>query len=201
MSIKRNLEDGIRKNYPFLEDTKVKEIMETIEAHSLAAAAAGFASGILPGAGVPIAVASCIGFVTSMYVKVTKKVGIKISKVKLKAIASVVMAELGSQSIVYLVGGVIVSFIPGLSNLAMAAGQYAFTYIAGVMYLNFLKEFFNAGSKVEEMTDEAIKLKMNGCLDNAELKDMVNELMTDYKKRKKAHEITGNESVDDMQEE
>lgn len=75
------------------------------------------------------------------------------------------------------------------------------TYIAGVMYLNFLKEFFNAGSKVEEMTDEAIKLKMNECIDNEDIKDMVTELMTDYKKRKKAREITGTEKLDDMQEE
>lgn len=200
MSIRKNLEGTIRKDYPFLDDAKVKDLMETIESHSLAAAAAGFASGILPGAGVPISMMACIGFVTAMYVKVTKKVGIKISKVKLKAIASIALAEIGSHSIVYFVGGVIVSFIPGLSNLVMAAGQYAFTYMAGIMYLSILKEFFNAGSKLEEMTEEAIKAKFSESISDSELKSMVGELMKDYKERKKANEITGNETVDDREE-
>jgi len=200
MSIRKNLEGTIRKGYPLLDDAQVKDLMETIESHSLAAAAAGFASGILPGVGVPISMMACIGFVTAMYVKVTKKVGIKISKVKLKAIASVALAEIASHSIVYVAGGVIISFIPGLSNLVMGAGQYAFTYMAGIMYLSFLKEFFGAGSKVEEMTDEAIKAKLSESLSDNEIKSMVEELMKDYKARKKANEITGNEIVDDVQE-
>ena len=159
-----------------MDDGKIRDIIGTIERHSVMAAAAGGASAILPGAGAALSMMSCIGFVTAMYVKTTKKVGIRISKVKLKAIASAILAEIASKSVVSFAGGVIISFIPGLSNISMAVGQYAFTYMSGVMYLSFLKDVFGAGASFEEMTTEAIEAKISEIGNDMDIGNIVKEL-------------------------
>ena len=197
MSIKTTVENTIRKTFPDMTEFQISELMKTVNQYSLAAGWAGFAGGAIPGIGT-LSFLTSVAFVGAMYIKLTKMVGIKISKVKLKAIASIAIAELSSQAIVYLAGGFILSFIPIISSVATGAAQYAFTYMAGIFYLKLLAGLFGAGKNIEEMTDEEIKARFGACMQGEDIGSMVSGLTQEFKSnRGTAAPIVDMEDADD----
>lgn len=118
------------------------------------ASATGAFSGI-PGAGGVIAMAATSAIVISMYVSINKRLELKLSEAFLKGFLAVLVAEAGAYIGVAVIEGVI-SLIPGpgtiISIVSGVAAQFAFTYISGYIYIQFLVKALKANVDIEKLS-------------------------------------------------
>lgn len=122
-------------------------------------AIAGGLAGWIPGAGGAIAWTAGMGIIISMYVSINKRLGIKLSEAFLKGFLAVLVAEAGAYIGVSIAEGVI-SFIPIAGQIAAGvmavAAQFAFTYIAGYIYIQFLVKALKANVDIANLSEEEV---------------------------------------------
>ena len=173
---------ALRALKEYIEDAEGLE--RIIINHSLAAAAAAVAAGWIPGAGGVIATGIAMGFTISMYVRICNYSKITLKKNALKAIASVVVAEIAAYLAVIIAAEVILTFIPVVGNLGgaviAAVLNFAMVYIAGLLFLKMIVSVFKANKDINSMSEEELKeyIKAQATKDN---------IKTAYKEAKEAY--------------
>ena len=135
-----------------------QEIAGIVEKHSIGAAAAGLGVAWLPGAGATAALAASAGFVWSMYFRINSRIGVPFSKNILKSVGTAIAANLVASVVSSIVVGSVLSFIPGIGNLAasvlMAGVSFALTWSCGLVYLKVLTRFAEANVDFNNVSEE-----------------------------------------------
>ena len=135
------------------DENKAKDI---IIKHSIASAAAGLAGGILPGVASIIAVLTSTGAIWSMYYRLCKEMGVKVSQNILKALGSAILSNIVTQLGGMLLLDVALSFVPGMSIIVSAATCYGVTYLAGVLFIKLMVNLFKAGKDPTVMSEDEL---------------------------------------------
>lgn len=165
------------------------EIEKIVINHSLGAAASAVASGWIPGVGGAVASGIGLGFTLSMYCRLCKNSNIPLNKNKLKAIASVAIAEIAAYLAVVIAAETLLTFVPGLGNLgaSVIAGicNFAMVYIAGILFLKLMLSFTKKNRDIASMSVEELKSAMKCEANEDFIKDMYKEAKTVYKFAKK----------------
>ena len=154
----------------------------------LGAAAAAVASGWVPGAGGAIATGIALGFTLSMYYRLCNEMNIKLSKNKLKAIASVAIAEIAAYLVVIIAAETVLTFIPGIGSLGASAlsgiVNFAMVYIAGALFLKLMLAFTSFGKDVSSMSEDELKEAMKKEADKKTIENTYKESKKIYKEAK-----------------
>lgn len=182
-----------------ISEEEAADIEKIINVHALGAAASGAATAWVPGAGAGIAAAGEIAFVWTMYVRISERLGIKLSKKKLKFLGSALLSNLAYAGGVFLAASA-VSLIPGIgtvtSVILIAGAGYAMLTVAGIMYVNLMSSLIKEGVDVSAMSEEELNEKMKKVMDGQDVKKMMKEAQGEYVKARKAGTVSGNETVE-----
>lgn len=197
------LREALKKVEPWIEEQLEEEkIVEIVEVHALGAAASGLGVAWLPGAGSLGAAAAMVGFIWSMYFRINKALGLKMSKTLLKTLASAVMSNI-AQAAVSVVGTIAVSAVlsfTGIGNVAssliMAALDYAVVLVGGIIYLKLLTQLFSAGENPSEMCESDLKKTVETVIRQEDISGMLKSARDDYKRARKEGSVTGKEKID-----
>lgn len=189
MKMLKQLIQGLKLTYKFshIDD---EDIIKIIVNHSLGAAAAAVASGWLPGVGGAVATGVAMGFVLSMYYRLCEEMNIKLSKNKLKAIASVAIAEIAAYLAVIMAAEAVLTLIPGLNigaALIAAVCNFGMVYVAGALFIKMMIAFTSGQNDVSSMSEDQLKKAMKEEAD----KDTIEKI---YKESKKTYNDTKNNS-------
>ncbi len=191
----------------YLKKVGAKEIGDIIKGHALGAAAAGLGVSWLPGAGSAIALAATVGIIWSMYFRINVKLGITLSKTKLKSLASAILTNIGASAASFLGGTIIstaLSFIPIVGNAAasiiMAGLDYAVVFVSGIVYMKFLTKLFKAGKDIEILDEEELKAEAKAAVNDEDVNSLFKEARKEYDRARKSGEATGKEHVDIVEE-
>ncbi len=187
----------------YLEKVGAKEIGDIVKGHAFAAAAAGLGVSWLPGAGSAVALAATVGIIWSMYFRINSKLGIKLSKTKLKSLASAMLTNIAASAITFLGGTVIsiaLSFVPGvgsvLASVIMGGLDYAVVFVSGIIYMKLLTKLFKAGKNIETLNEEELKAEAKATVNDEDVNSMFKEARKEYVRARKSGEATGKEHVD-----
>lgn len=141
-------------------------------------AVAGALSGWIPGAGGTVAWAAGTGIVISMYISINKRLGIKLSEAFLKGFLASLVAEAGANIGVAIAEGVI-SLIPVAGSIISAtmalATQFAFTYIAGYIYIQFLVKALKAKVDINNLSKEEMEQFVKKTVDETDFNKLKEE--------------------------
>lgn len=178
-----------------IDDTRIRRIKDTINAYAIISAIAGGATAILPGAAAVGAIAVQAGFIWSLYVKISKELGISIKDNKLKFIASAALSNITTNAGMLIVGhatATFFSFIPGLGSAASlfleAMIGYVVIYVAAIIYLQFVIRLFKANKGKRDfssISDEELKKAMDRASAEVNMKDAINEGKQAYNEARK----------------
>ena len=143
-----------------------EDLADIVMKHALGAAAAGLGMAWLPGAGSTASMVAMTGFIWSMYFRINHRIGLKMSKVMVKSIASGMLSNM-AQAAISIVGYAALSSVLSLTGIGallssamMAALDYAIVLVGGVIYLKCLNGLFSVGKNPEDMSQEEIKIAM-----------------------------------------
>ena len=165
-----------------------QDIADIIKFHSKGAAAAGVASGWVPGAGGVAATAISAGFIWTMYARINSRIGFSFSKNILKSLASGIATNLAG----YLVGSIVLnaafSFVPGLGSIAASAiaggVSYALTLASGIVYLKILTNIFNANADPTRFDIDQLKEMAKEAAADINMKEIYEEAKQEVKRNK-----------------
>lgn len=185
------------------KELKSETLVNIVRVHAMGAAAAGLGVSWLPGAGSIISLAANVGFIWSMYFRINKAIGLKISKSILKTLAAAVLSNL-AQSVISLIGtftiGSLVSLIPGvgnvLSSIVTAAMDYAVVVVGGIIYLKLLTNLLADGKNPAEMSVKELKAAVAQVISEEDVDTMLKEARDEYKEARKNGTVTGKETID-----
>ena len=165
------------------------ELSETVQIHSGAAAAAGLASGWIPGAGALAASGIAAASIWSMYARINNALGLSLSENILKSLAAGVAANLASYFVGGLVIGTVFSLVPGLGSVAssvvVGGTIYALTVASGIVYMKVLTELFEAGVDPTKLDEEQLKARSMKAAEGLDFDAIKKEATSSYKKSKK----------------
>ncbi len=182
-----------------IDEQAAADIAKIINVHALGAAASGAATAWIPGAGASVATAGAIGFIWTMYVRVSERLGIKLSKKKLKFLGSAILSNLAASGGSLLAASA-VSMIPGIGSVAavvlVAGANYALLTVAGILYINLMSSLFTEGTDVSSMSDEELKERMRNVMEKQNVKKMMKEAQGEYVKARKEGTVSGEETVE-----
>lgn len=184
------------------DQTMTQDLAEIVKKHALGAAASGVGVAWLPGVGSLAAMASMVGFIWSMYFRINKRLGLKLSKVVLKTLASAVLSNL-AQGALSVVGSIVVSsllsmtgFGNAISSLIMAAVDYSVVMVGGILYLKLINGIMGAGKNPDEMNSTEIEIAMNDVIRNENINALLKKSKEEYTQARKAGTVTGNETIE-----
>lgn len=181
-----------------------EDIAKIISMHALGAAASGAATAWVPGVGAAVGTVGQAAFIWTMYVRISDKVGINLSKKKLKFLGSALLSNLATSVGSYLAASAI-SLIPGVGSVAavllMAGAGYALVTVAGIIYINLMSNLIKSGVDMTTMSDEELKTKMTEIMKEQNIKGMMKEAQTEYVKARKEGTVSGKETVELEEEE
>lgn len=187
-----------------ISEETAEDIAKIISMHALGAAASGAATAWIPGAGATVATAGQIAFIWTMYIRIGERVGINLSKEKLKFLGSAIVSNLASAAGSYLAASAI-SLIPGVGSVAaillMAGAGYALVTVAGVIYINLMSSLIKTGTDMATMSNEELKAKMAEVMKEQNIKSMMKDAQTEYVKARKEGAVSGKETVELEEEE
>lgn len=183
-----------------IDEQAAADIAKIISVHALGAAATGAAMGWIPGVGSFVArTAGVTAFIWTMYVRISGRLEIKLSKNKLKFLGSVILSDL-TASVGSIAAVSAISLIPGIGSVSaalLAAGaNYAMITAAGVLYLKLMSSLIGEGIDVSAMSDEELKARMKKVVDEQNVKKMMKEAQSEYIKARKAGTVSGKETVE-----
>lgn len=188
----------ISKLQNFITEQQADEISKIISTHALGAAAAGAAAGI-PGAGATLSFVGQVGFIWSMYARISKVFNVEISKNKLKFLGSGILSNIATGAGSYLAASA-VSLIPGIGTVAsvalVSASNYALLNISGVLFLQLMGDLIKMGSNISDMSDDELKRRMDQIVKENNIKKMMKESQNEFTTAKKNGAINGDEKVD-----
>jgi len=176
-------------------ENAAKDVNEIVTLHALGASSAAVASGAVPGVGEAIAVGIAMAFTCSMYYRVARRLGLNIKRNVLKAVASVVIAEIIAIFAVSMAAGVVLSFIPVGGTLGamavIATTDFLAVEAAGKMFLVILSKLFRAKTiaEIEAMSEAELRAYAKGCTTKDQLKAMLKEAKAEYKQVKDDKEL------------
>lgn len=164
-----------------------KEIIEIVKFHAKGAAAAGVASGWIPGAGAVALATVSIGFIWSMYLRINSKIGLKLSENILKTLASGIATNLVAYFTAAIIGNVVFSFIPfvGSATASVIAGgiAYALTLVSGAIYLKILIHIFNTKKDPNTMSAEDLKNMADTIIKEENIEEALKKAKNSYKEK------------------
>lgn len=186
-----------------LKENVTNDIADVIIGHSLGAAAAGLGGAWIPGAGGTAALLASVGFIWSMYFRINKCLGLKLSKTLLKSLASAVITNIIA-SAAGIIGGAavstVLSFIPGVGSVAasviMAGIDYAVVFASGLIYIKVLTNLFKAGKDPAKMSEEQLKAAAGSAVNDEDIGKIIKEAKKDYASARKSGAVDGKEKVD-----
>ena len=158
--------------------------------HSKGAAAAGVASGWVPGFGGAIATATIAGFVWGMYLRINNKIGLSISKNILKTLAGGIVANLAAFTVGAIAVTTTLPFIPIVGNVGamviMGGIGYAITIVSAGIYLAILTKFFQTkGGDINKMSADDLKDLAKEVIDNNDVESALKQAKNAYEKEHK----------------
>ena len=166
-------------------DEKLKsEIYNTIVVHAMGAAAAGAASGWVPGAGGTALMAVTAGFIWDMYVKVGAKVGIRFSDDILKSIASGIGANLATTVVGMFVTTTITSFVPFLNIIIAPTVAFCMVWASAFIYIGFLVKIFEKDMNFQNLNKDDINDMTEEVIKDADISEIIKEAKQAYKNNK-----------------
>lgn len=196
-----NTNDPIKMAREYLEEHFNEEIADIVEQHGAAAAAASVAS-MIPALGSTACFVAQTALVYTMYVRINRALGIKLSKNVMKSVASAVLGNIAANAgsaVLALVGGAILPFIPiagGVASaLLMAAVGYATVMISAMCYAKVLVALNRSGRRAENMSESDLQAALNREIRNGNVKEDMKRYAAAYRKGRKDGTFTGNESV------
>ncbi|MBO4547084.1 MAG: hypothetical protein J5700_05855, partial [Treponema sp.] len=170
------------------ESVTSEELLKIVKFHAIGAAASNAAAGLIPGVGGTAAAACCAGFVWTMYVRLSKRIGIPFEKNILKALASAVVTNLIGYAAAFLVATSVVSLIPGIGSVAASAVDaslgYAVVYVSGIIYMNLLANLVKGKKNISEMSEKEIKEMATETAKESDIKSMLKDAQKGYKSAK-----------------
>lgn len=179
--------------------TSSERIESIITQHATGAAATALGAGIMtfafPAAGTLIDVLVSTGIIWAMYYRVSRELGIPMSKNLLKTLGSACLTN-----IVANLGGVLLlelaaTCVPVIGVAASAAICYAITYLAGYLFIKLLVNVFKAGKRPDEMTaEELADISKDVCADT-NCKQIFKGAQADAKNRIDNGEITKKDTI------
>ncbi|MCM1144712.1 MAG: zinc ribbon domain-containing protein [Blautia sp.] len=182
-----------------IDEQMALDIAKIVNIHALGSAASSAATAWMPGAGAGIATAGAIGFIWSMYVRISDRLGIKLSKKKLKFLGSAILSNLASAGGALLAASAI-SLIPGIGSVTAvvltAGANYALVTVAGILYINLMSSLCTEGTDVSALSDEELKERMEKVMEGQNIKKMMKEAQGEYVKARKEGIVSGEETVE-----
>lgn len=187
-----------------IEEQAAADIEEIINDHALGAATSAAATAWIPGVGAGIALSVGVSaFIWTMYVRISGRLGIKLSKKKLKFFCSGMLSELTitvGSALLAVPAASAVSLIPGIGSVAavlLGAGiNYAVVTIGGIVFINVISSLIGEGADISNMSDEELKARMEKVMDGQDVKKMMKEARGEYIKARKAGTVSGEETVE-----
>jgi uncharacterized protein (DUF697 family) len=168
-----------------VDDNLPNEIAEIVKFHSAGAAAAGVASGWVPGFGGLAAAGIAAGFIWTMYGRINSKIGLPIGDNVLKSVGTGIATNLASYFIGGLVLSTIFSIVPGVGSVAasviVGGTCYALTLASGFVYLKLLTNLFLSGQDPTTMDESSLKEAANGVVASENIKEVIASAKSDYK--------------------
>jgi len=168
-----------------VDENLPKEIAEIVKFHSAGAAAAGVASGWVPGFGGLAAAGISAGFIWTMYGRINSKIGLPLSENIVKSVGTGIATNLAA----YFVGGLVVStllsFIPGVgsvgASIIVGGACYALTLASGFVYLKLLTNLFLSGQDPTKMDDASLKEAASRVASSENIKEVISDAKAEYK--------------------
>lgn len=178
-----------------IDNSRIKNIKDSINNYAVMSAIAGGATALLPGGAAVAATVVQTGFIWSLYVKISKELNISIRENKMKFIASAALTNITTNAGMLLAGHVaatIFSFIPGLGSAASVAVEvmigYVIIYVAAILYLQFITRLFKANNgrcDIMSMSDDELKNEIKKASSEVNMKEAINEGKQAYNEAKK----------------
>lgn len=182
-----------------INEQEAADIAKIISMHALGAAASGAATAWIPGAGASVAAVGEAAFVWTMYTRISQRLGISLSKKKLKFLGSAVLSNLVSIA-GKLFAASAFSLIPGIGSvtavLIVASTGYAMVTAAGIVYVKLISSLLNEGTDMLSMSDEELKERMREVMEGQNVRTMMKEAQSEYVRARKAGTVSGRETVD-----
>lgn len=176
-----------------------EQIGNIVEQHALASAVAATAS-MFPGAGPSIAIVAQTAAVYTMYVRINRALGVRLSKNKLKSLATAVVSNIAANAASYVASIVIatgLSFIPGIGSTASAliiAGLgYATMVVAALSYTSILNVI--GTRNMETLSEEELKEIAKEEMRKRDISGEMKEFSAEYKRGRKSGSYTGSETI------
>lgn len=178
----RSLDNEMRR---IGREINAEAVAEIIQTHALATAASAAASGAIPGAGGAIAFGIACTSTVTMYGRLARQLGVTLSNGLIRAVVSAVAADLGAAIATTVAATAIISFVPGVGNMASAAitaiTNYAFVYLAGLMFIKLVAAF--GISRVQTMSQDEMQAAMHDVQEGIDMKSAMREARSSYKAR------------------
>ena len=185
------------------ENVTYQDLDKIIKFHGIGAAASSAAAGLIPGAGGVAATACYTGFVWSMYVRLSKKIGLPFNKNIIKALASAVVTNLAATAATTLIATAVISLIPGIGSIAASATDaalgYAVVTVSGIIYMKLLTKLLSGKNKIDlnSLSEKEIKQMAEKTIKETDVKSLLQQAKSDYKTVKNEKIVIEDDDVDD----
>lgn len=164
------------------------EIADIVKTHSAGAAAAGVASGWIPGAGGLAAAGICAGFIWTMYGRINSKIGLPLTENVVKSIGTGIATNLAAYFVGGLITSTVFSILPGIgsvgASVVVGGTSYALTLASGYVYLKALTNLFLSGHDPTTMDADSIKRAADHVVANENMKTVISDAKSSYSPKK-----------------
>jgi len=190
-----------------LTDIKLKihddNFKHIVSAHSAGAAVSAVAAAV-PGVGVAIANITLIGFVCSMYVRLSSYLGITLRKGFIRALATAVVSQIAVTTVARIAIGSALSLIPGIGTagavVLTGASAYATTMVAAELYIRIIVKLIDSGKDISDYSEQELKNMINSSMGKDEIKAAYEAATSEFKQKKASGELDNIEKAEMMDE-
>jgi len=175
------------------------EFERIVNTHAFGAAAAAI-SAVVPGIGTSIAVAISLGFIVSMYVRLSEYLGMCLEKNALKALASAVLSHIAAFTVVSITVGAFLSFIPVVGSIGavtmMAATQYAIVKVSVLIFKVLISSLLSTGRDLSTYSEDDLKELIRSTISEDELKAAMEDAKAEFIAKKDSGEFDAAEKAE-----
>jgi len=178
---------------------KSAEFERIVNTHAFGAAAAAI-SAVVPGIGTTIAATISLGFIVSMYVRLSEYLGMSLDKNALKALASAVLSHIAAFTVVSVTVGAFLSFIPVIGSIGavtmMAATQYATVKVSVLIFKVLISSLMSTGKDLSTYSEEDLKDLIKSAISESELRAAMEEAKAEFIAKKDSGEFDATEKAE-----
>lgn len=128
-----------------------------------------------------------------MYFRINSKIGVPFSKNIIKSLATAIGANLAAGAISSVVVSSVLSFVPGIGNIAasalMAGVAFSLTWSCGLVYLKVLTRFAEANVDLGKVGEEDLKAMAKDVIAKENVKEMMKQAKNRFKEAKERGDI------------